>query len=456
MFRFCNYLYFAFHLANYITVIFMKSVWQDSAKLPEFPALKKDIKTDVLIIGGGLCGLLCAYMLNKKGVDCALVEQGRICSGVTAHTTAKITSQHGLVYSKLVRQFGVGGAKLYYKANEAAIDMYRHMCKKIDCDFEQKDSYVYSLSDRRKLEKELDALYKIGATAEYAEELPLPLKTVGAVKFSRQAQFNPFKFAAAAVKGLPVYENTRVIRLEPHSAVCDGAKIRAKIIIVATHFPLDNSHGSYFLKMYQHRSYVIALENAQQVNGMYVDESMTGLSFRNYGNLLLLGGGGHRTGKIGGNYTELENFAARYYPGSSEKYRFATQDCMTLDSVPYIGRYSANTPNLYVATGFNKWGMTSSMLSAMILCDAVCGSYNPYARLFSPSRTVLRPQLAVNAAEAVMHLVKPTAPRCSHMGCALKWNSAEHSWDCPCHGSRYDENGRVLNNPARKDIIITE
>lgn len=282
------------------------------------------------------------------------------------------------------------------------------------------------------------------------------MKTVGAVKFSRQAQFNPFKFAAAAVKGLPVYENTRVIRLEPHSAVCDGAKIKAKIIIVATHFPLDNSHGSYFLKMYQHRSYVLALENAQQVNGMYVDESMTGLSFRNYGNLLLLGGGGHRTGKSGGNYTELENFAARYYPGSSEKYRFATQDCMTLDSVPYIGRYSANTPNLYVATGFNKWGMTSSMLSAMILCDAVCGRYNPYARLFSPSRTVLRPQLAVNAAEAVMHLVKPTAPRCSHMGCALKWNSAEHSWDCPCHGSRYDENGRVLNNPARKDIIITE
>ncbi len=206
--------------------------------------------------------------------------------------------------------------------------------------------------------------------------------------------------------------------------------------------------------MYQHRSYVLALENAKPVGGMYVDEYEKGLSFRDCGDLLLLGGGDHRTGKKGGNWTELENFAAKYYPSAKIKYRWATQDCMTLDGVPYIGRYSENTPNMYVATVFNKRGMTSSMVAASLLTDLVRGKYNPYAKLFSPSRTILRPQLAVNAVEAVGNLLTPTAPRCPHLGCALKWNSAEHSWDCPCHGSRFDENGSLLNNPATGDIII--
>ncbi len=430
----------------------MKSVWQDSVKMPEFPALKGDINVDVLVIGGGLAGLLCTYMLSRRGVNCAMVEQDTICSGVTAHTTAKITSQHGLIYSKLIKEFGVGGARLYYDANQAAIRRFRKMSERIECDFKNRPSYVYSKSNKFVLEKELKALYKIGATAEYVEHPSIPVKTVGAIKFGNQAQFNPLKFAAAISKDLPIYEHTRVKKLMPHLAVCDGAKIKAKIIIVATHFPFDNSHGSYFLKMYQHRSYVLALEGAEQLDGMYVDESKNGLSFRNYGNLLLLGGGSHRTGKKGGSYNELVEFASRNYPSATEKYRFATQDCMTLDGVPYIGRYSANTPNLYVATGFNKWGMTSSMVSAMILCDAVFGKYNRYARLFNPSRTILRPQLAVNAAESAVNLLTPTAPRCSHLGCALKWNSAEHSWDCSCHGSRFDSDGRVLNNPAMTDI----
>jgi len=437
-----------------IVVIIMKSVWQDSISLPEFPKLQKEIKTDVLIIGGGMAGVLCAYMLHKSGIDYTLVEQDKICSGVTACTTAKITSQHGLIYDKLIREFGSKSAQMYYKANQVALNQFREICRKIDCDFEERDAFVYSRSNISALEKELIALHKIGASADFVEKLPLPIKTVGAVKFSRQAQFNPFKFIAAISKNLNIYEHTCVKQLTPNNAYCDGAKIKAKIIIVATHFPFNNKHGSYFLKMYQHRSYVLALENAQQVNGMFIDESKTGLSFRNYGDLLLLGGGSHRTGKSGGNWRELEQFAARNYPEAKEIYRFSTQDCMTLDGVPYIGRYSANTPNMYVATGFNKWGMTSSMVSAMLLCDAVRGKFNPAARLFSPSRIIIRPQLAINAAEAIGNLLTPTAPRCPHLGCALKWNAAEHSWDCPCHGSRFDENGVLLNNPATGNITI--
>ena len=206
-----------------------------------------------------------------------------------------------------------------------------------------------------------------------------------------------------------------------------------------------------FLKMYQHRSYVIALENAQNVEGMYVDDNIKGLSFRNYGDLLLLGGGSHRTGKSGGNWAELEAFARKYYPNSKIKYKWATQDCMTLDGLPYIGNYSKNTPNLFVATGYNKWGFTSAMVAAEILCDLVQEKHNEYASVFSPSRSILHPQLAINAAESIINLLTPTAPRCPHLGCALKYNKAEHSWDCPCHGSRFTEAGQLIDNPATDD-----
>ena len=195
----------------------------------------------------------------------------------------------------------------------------------------------------------------------------------------------------------------------------------------------------------------LALKNAPVMDGMYRDADQKGLSFRSWRDLLLLGGGSHRTGKEGGGWRELEAFARRHYPTAQVEARWATQDCMSLDGVPYIGQYSKTTPNLYVATGFNKWGMTSAMAAATILTDLVQGKDNPYAEVFAPSRRSLRPQLFVNAAEATLNLLTPTAPRCPHMGCALKYNRAERSWDCPCHGSRFQEDGRLIDNPATDD-----
>ncbi|MGM9592581.1 MAG: FAD-dependent oxidoreductase [Oscillospiraceae bacterium] len=430
----------------------MLSVWKDDSKLPEFEKLRGDLKTDVLIIGGGMAGILCAYMLEKEGVDYALVEAETICSGITGNTTAKITSQHGLIYDKLVREFSVEQARMYLSANEAAIKKYRELCADIDCGFETKDSCVYSLSDRNKLEKEMAALGKIGYPAELIEKLSLPLKTVGAVKFSAQAQFDPLRFVSAIAKGLSIYEHTKVLELIGTKARTENGMITANTVVVTTHFPFINKHGSYFLKMYQHRSCVIALENAQDVGGMYVDEDKKGMSFRNYGGLLLLGGGGHRTGKQGGGWSELESFAERNYPEAAEKYRWAAQDCMTLDGMPYVGHYSKKTPELLAATGFNKWGMSSAMVSATILTDMLLGRKNEYASLFSPSRSILRPQLALNVLEAAVNLLTPSKKRCPHLGCALKWNSQEHTWDCPCHGSRFTEDGKLIDNPATGDM----
>ncbi len=400
-----------------------------------------------------MAGILCAYMLKNKGINCMLIEQDRLCRGVTGNTTAKITSQHGLIYQKLVKRFGVDGARLYRQANETALEQYADLCREIDCDFERKDNFVYSLDRPDKLEKEMVALAQMGAPAELVQRLPLPLDCAGAVCFQSQAQFHPLKFISGILPGLPIYEQTKAEEFLPsNTVVTNRGRIQAEKIVVTTHFPMFNKHGAYFLKLYQHRSYVLGLENGPDVHGMYVDENEKGMSFRNGGGYLLLGGGGHRTGKKGGGWAELESFARDWYPKSKPGYRWATQDCMSLDGMPYVGQYSKATPNLFVATGFNKWGMTSSMVAATVLADLVQGKDNEWAELFSPSRTLLRPQLFVNGVSSVANLLTPTKPRCPHMGCALKWNAQEHSWDCPCHGSRFGEDGKVLDNPATDDM----
>lgn len=442
---------------NIINILYRKgdimlSVWNINRNIKNFEALKGNIKTDVLIIGGGIAGILCALMLDKENIDYVLAEQGRICDKTTANTTAKITYQQGLIYSKVLDEFDLETAQLFLFANREAFDMLCRLCNETACDFEYQDSYVYSRNNPKKLEKELTALDKIGYKAELSDCKALPIDTAGAVKFKNQAQFNPLAFIGEVSENLNIFENTKVLDIDGKTVLTDHGKITADNIIITTHFPFINSHGFYFLKMYQHRSYVIACENAADVEGMYVDDCKKGMSFRNYKNLLLIGGGGHRTGKQGGGWQELSDFACRKYPDSKEKYRWAAQDCMTLDGIPYIGRYSKNTPYLYTASGFNKWGMVNSMLSAMLLTDMIMDRKNQYEEIFSPSRTIMRPQLALNSIEAVTNLLTPTTKRCTHLGCALKWNKSEHTWDCPCHGSRFTENGEIIENPAMKEL----
>ncbi len=429
----------------------MNSVWVKNTEQVRFDKLSKKISTDVLIIGGGIAGILCARALKNAGVDCILIEANEICQGITKNTTAKITLQHGLIYDKLIRKFGSDNAGLYLKAQMMASKEYERLCQDIPCDYEKKDSYVYSMTDRKKIEKEIYALNRLGVKAELSISCGLPFEVAGAVKVRDQAQFHPLKLLYGISKDLPIFEHTKAVSLMPERVITDCGEIICKKIVIATHFPVLNKHGGYFLKMYQHRSYVLALEGASQVDGMYVDEDDKGLSFRSYNNLLLLGGGSHRTGKKGGNWHELEKFARKYYRNAKIAYKWATQDCMTLDGIPYIGQYSKSTPDLYVATGFNKWGMTSAMVSSMILSDMICGRKSEFAEVFSPSRSILRPQLAVNAFETVTNLLTPTAPRCPHLGCALKYNPNEHSWDCPCHGSRFTEGGELIDNPATDD-----
>lgn len=438
-----------------------QSLWREfdyeKRGLPQFPKLQGRHKTDVLIIGGGLCGVLCAWFLEQAGVDYMLVEADTIGSGMTGNTTAKLTSQHNLIYGKLLHLVGKERAAQYLRANEEALSQYRILAEMVDCDFEEKDAFVYTRSDRKKIEDEVEAVNALGFSADFRETLALPFPIKGAICFPGQAQFHPMKFLTGIAKGLNIYEHTFVQELAPHTAYIgaepgeERGEICADQIIVATHFPFLNKHGGYFLKLYQHRSYVLGLEGAQEVAGMYLDESQEGLSFRNYGNLLLLGGGSHRTGAQGGGWQELRRFANQYYAGAKEKYAWAAQDCMSLDGIPYIGAYSRRTAGLYVASGFGKWGMTSSMVAAKMLCDLVTGKEPQYRQLYDPARRMKKSQLFLNGTQTAVHLLTPSLRRCPHLGCALKWNPQEHSWDCPCHGSRFEEDGMLIDNPATGD-----
>lgn len=432
------------------------SLWQKEreAFIPDFPELRGKINTDVLIIGGGMAGILTAKMLSDKGVDCVIAESNRICSGTTANTTAKITVGHGLIYSKIAEKYGKEKAKMYLDANTSALKEYRKLSETIPCDFSDCNSYIYTRRNPKAIEKEVALLREIGGDAEYSNNLPLPFDTICGVNYPNQAQFHPLKFVGGIINqagNLRIYEHSQIIDIEGKTAFSPGGQITAEKIIIATHFPFINRRGMYFLKMHQSRSYVATLKNAPALDGMYMDENPQGYSFRNCGELLLLGGGSHKTGEP----CKRDDFyqtAKELYPHAKITALWGAQDCMTLDSIPYIGHYSKNTPDMYVATGFNKWGMTSSMASAIILSDMITGKKNENTPVFNPSRNMFGKELMKNAGTATKNLLTPTSPRCPHMGCALKWNSPEHSWDCPCHGSRFDEKGNLLNNPANKPL----
>ncbi|XZH04052.1 FAD-dependent oxidoreductase [Clostridium perfringens] len=477
----------------------MKSVWSESCKFRKREALNKDIKTDVLVIGAGIAGILTAYMLKQKGREVVLIDAAEIASGNTKNTTAKITSQHDLIYSKLITEFGEEKAKQYAKANELAIKKYKEIIedKRIECDFEEKPAYVYSLNEVDVLKEEVEAAKNLGIDAEFVQEANLPFKIKGAVKFNNQAQFNPLKFLRGISNELVIYENTRALEIKENLVVTSGGNITANNIVVATHYPIMNAPGYYFMKMHQERSYVLALENTSEIDGMYIDLNKEGYSFRTYNNLLLLGGISHRTGENeeGGSYDELRKVAKRLYPKAKEKYYWSAQDCMTIDGIPYIGRYSSETPNIYVATGFNKWGMTSSMVSAMIISDMILEKENDFSEIFSPRRFDL--SLSINniandlietaknfiaqkvyiPSSEIEHIKNGhggiieyngekvgiyknkegkeffVSTKCTHLGCQLSWNADELTWDCPCHGSRFDYKGRLIGSPATKDLI---
>lgn len=478
----------------------MESVWKAEININERKALNQNIKCDVLVIGAGMAGILTAYMLNKSGSDVVVIDAGRIGGGVTKNTTAKITSQHDLIYDKLIKEFGEEAARQYAKANELAIKKYKEIIdeESIDCDYEKKSAYLYSSNDVSILEDEYKAAIKLKIDAELIDEIDIPVMAKKALKFKNQAQFNPLKFLKSISEKLTIYENTAALDITEDNIVVtkNDLKIKANKIVVATHYPFLNTPGYYFMRMHQERDYVIALENAQDVNGMYIGVEENSYSFRNYKNLLLFGGAGHRTGENeeGGAYEKLRKVAKELYPNAIERYHWSAQDCITIDNIPYIGEYSLKTPDIFVETGFKKWGMTSSMVAAMIISDLILGKENDFSEIFSPRRLDISVSIK-NAANDLLltaknflaqrldipmesyedikighggiveyngqkagvykdknGMVYVVSTKCAHLGCELKWNPDELTWECPCHGSRYNYEGKWIESPTNKNL----
>lgn len=441
----------------------MKSIWSMNVEIQKREPLIGSLKADAAIIGAGMAGILIAYHLKKCGINVVVLEADRIAGGQTKNTTAKITSQHGLYYHKLISNLGEERARLYAEANENAIHEYQEIIEKekICCHFEHLPSYLYSAREKFCLEEEAGIASSLGIQAHFGTESELPFPIKGAVCFEHQAQFHPLEFISGLSENLTIYEETRVLSVKEHTIYTERGEVTAEHIIFATHFPIINIPGLYFMRQHQERSYVLAIAGAQKLNGIYYGIDENGLSFRNAGDIMLFGGSGHRTGEneLGGAYEFLRSKANQYYKGYEEVACWSAQDCMPHDSIPFIGKYSRMRPYWYVATGFKKWGMTSSMISARIITDEIMEKTNPYQELFSPQRfhyKLSHKNLIKDIGISVKglangHFLKKVV-KCPHMGCELKWNQDEQCYECPCHGSRFDENGTLLDDPAQLGI----
>ena len=443
-------------------------------EIPKRKSLPGDRQVQTLVIGAGMAGILTAYFLKKEGVDVVVADAGRIAGGQTKNTTAKITAQHGLIYHRLIQKAGKEKARDYAMAAGDAVKLYERIIKeeKIECHFKELPSYLYSIykSRRKVLEKEAAAARELGMKARFVEgrELTeLPFEAAGAVCFENQGQFSPLEFIKALSGPLEIYENTKVLSVKGHTAFTDKGKITAENIVFACHYPFPVIPGFYFLRQHQERSYVIALEGCKELEGMYYNADGQGISLRSAGSILLLGGGGRRSGKRGkgaggcsmAGYSYLEEAARELYPGLHETARWSAQDCMPHDDIPFIGKYSVYRPYWHVATGFKKWGMTASMVSAVIISGRICKKDIPYEKTFSPQRFLFWlgiKNLLEDIGESVKGLGKglfsKKERKCPHMGCRLEWNAEEERWECPCHGSGFDRDGKLLDDPARKDM----
>jgi len=456
------------------------SYWLTFAPDTDYPALREDITVDVAIVGGGMAGISSAYLLKQDGLRIAVLEAGRILQGTTGHTTAKITSQHNIIYSKIKSQFGDNMAKEYAVANESAIRFIENTVhdQQIDCDFAAQPAYIFTQRDEyiEKISDETKAASTLGIKAAYTENPPLPFAVKAAVRFDNQAQFHPRKYLLALAQqltdaGIAIYEQSRIVDIEkgsPHILTSqDGKKVRAKIVIIASHYPFYNKEGLYFSRIYSERSYVAAVRiKGNYPGGMYISAESPTRSLRSQntpdGELILVGGENHKTGQDKDTlkrYDALFNYAWDNFEVENIPYHWSTQDCMTMDSLPYAGLYSSKTPDLYLTTGYQKWGMTNSTASAIIIRDLIVKGESPWQDVYNPSRHSITASAKsfitenINVAGAFIggKLNTPAASintTCTHMGCELSWNTAEKSWDCPCHGSRFGANGDILEGPA--------
>lgn len=494
------------------------SYWIDSTEDTSYPQVDQDMEVDVAIIGGGITGITTAYLLKREGARVAIIDSNRIAKGTSGHTTAKITSQHSLIYDKMKKAVGEEKTRQYADANQAAIDLVENIIKEnsIDCDFTRLPAYVYTQDENyiSKLESETNTASQLGISADFTDRLQLPFNVKGAMRFANQAQFHPRKYLlslASKIEGedCRIFENTRAVDIlegDPHIVVTDsGKKIRAKSVVQATRYPFYDKPGLYFTRLYPERSYLMGLKiNGSFPEGMYINAESPSRTLRsqisNDIRLVLVGGEKHKTGHgkdLHDHYETIRKFALSHFDVIDIPYRWSAQDYTAMDEIPVVGHLTAGRNRIYIASGFAKWGMSNGTASAEIISDLILKGDSPWASVYDPSRftpvasaknfvvenadvaknyisgklniptetvDVAKGEAAISETgghkvgvyrdmEGNTHFVSTT---CTHIGCELKWNSAELSWDCPCHGSRFTYTGDIIEGPALECIKLLE
>lgn len=494
---------------------FPQSYWLESSPTPVFPELEQDLQVDVAVVGAGITGITTAYILSGHGLNVALIEAGVIGQGTTGHTTAKLTTQHDLIYDELISHFGKDKARQYYDANNEAVQWMKQMIREegIDCQLTDDDAYIYGETD----EESENILAECGAYKElelpggYAAETQLPFQVRTAIAMRGQAWFNPIPYVTTLCdrlvqRGGKIFGSTTIIGIDEgeHTVLHtqSGFTVTCRHAVSTSHYPFHDLTGLYFTRLHAQRSYAMLIRTRKPFpGGMYLSAGEPKRSLRPVsipgGHYGIVGGEGHKTGQgicTFGHYEALRDFAEEHLGIEEILYRWSAQDLFSLDKLPYIGPQTNHSPSLLVATGFRKWGMSTSAVAARLISDLILGKDNPYAELFSPSRLHLDPDVKtfvkqnVNVAkhliagklglvhgkvedlglneggvvrfngrragayrdeEGNLHLVNTA---CTHMGCETEWNEAERTWDCPCHGSRFSYKGHVVEGPAKEPL----
>lgn len=487
------------------------SLWCETTPTTSYPELTEDIETDVAIVGAGITGITCALLLKNEGMNVTVVDSNRIAMGTTSHSTAKITLQHGIIYDKLLSTLGLERTQQYVDANKSAMELIERNVKEynIDCSLEKQDAYIYSSRQEyvSQLENEVSAAKRLGIDAEYLSCIPLPVETICAERFPDQAQFHPRRYLLALAEKIPgngshIFENTRIMDLQQEGnknilIAESGRHITAKYVFLASHFPCCDKGGMYFTRLYPMRSYVIsALLEDPYPGGMYITAETPGMSIRHQlldeGDCVLFGGESHQTGQgedTREHYKKIFKYAADHFAIKKILYHWSTQDYDTPDSLPYAGHLTSSTPSVFMASGFREWGFTNGTASAMVIRDLIIKGTSPWQDAYNPQRFTpvassatfiqenldvaknlikgklktgeVNPDISPGEGKIIdldgervgayrdengkLYLVDIT---CTHLGCELSWNSAEKTWDCPCHGSRFSYDGTIIEGPA--------
>jgi glycine/D-amino acid oxidase-like deaminating enzyme/nitrite reductase/ring-hydroxylating ferredoxin subunit len=481
-------------------------LWLETAADVAFSALAEDLDVDVAVVGGGLAGVSTALLLAQDGMSVAVLESGRVGYGVSAYSTAKVTSLHSLTYAQLASKRGRDAARIYGDANEAGLARIAGWVAEhgIDCDFRRKPNYTHTddESDVEQVRAEAEVARELGLPATFTTETDLPWQVAAAVRFEDQAEFHPSRYIArlaevARDRGARVFEGARAVDVkdgDPCVVTLDGGReVRARHVVLATHYPVYE-RGGYFARMHPERSYVLAVRVRGPVpQGMYIStggHSLRAAPSRDGEEYLLVGGGSHKVGQASEaeSYADLEAYARERFDVASIDMRWSTQDNIPLDQVPYVGKAGPGAKSVYVATGFRKWGFANGTAAAMMLADLIHGRENPWlatfdaTRLGPPSALLTMAKENVNvgyrffrdrlksqdvedippggggivregARQIAVHRdeqgkLHAVSARCTHLGCIVEWNEAEASWDCPCHGSRFAPDGHVIKGPA--------